>query len=71
MDKILFYLQNHWVQIGLIWLAVQNVLKAVQDAIDAMPPNTPILRKITMIMGAVGQYIFTGNRPTAITPPKQ
>jgi len=55
---------NHWEKIAIIWLITIKVLTAVQDAIDAEPKDTPILRKIVNIMNAAGQYIFFGNRPT-------
>jgi hypothetical protein len=65
---ILGYLQSHIMQIGVGWLALQNILKAIQDAFDSLPKDkpTPILRKIVLIMQAVSGYLFLGNRPTAI-----
>ena len=61
---MLDYIKSHWFQIGLIWLATQNVLKAIQDALDAVPKDKPILTKIVAVMNAAGQYLFFGNRPT-------
>ena len=58
------WITNHWMQIGLIWLMTIKVLTSIQDAIDAEPKSTPILRKIVNIMNAVAQQIFLGNRPT-------
>ena len=66
MNAIIPYIESHWVQIGLSWLAIQNVLKSIQDAIDALPKDKPIpiLTKIVLVMNSVSQYIFLGNRPT-------
>ena len=63
------WLQNHWVQIGVGWILIQNLLKAVQDAIDAEPPElkTKPLARVSYYMTAVGGYLFAGNRIQAIT----
>lgn len=58
---------SHWVQIGLVWLAVQNFLKALQDALDAMPKGLSFLAEVIYLMQNIGGYLFTGNRPQAIT----
>jgi hypothetical protein len=67
---IINWIEKHWVQIGMVWLATQNILKAIQDSLDNMPKGTPILRKISTLMQDVSAYVFTGNRPAAITNEK-
>ena len=62
------FLQNHWIQIGVAWILIQNFLKALQDAIDAEPPEIkakPIAR-ISYYMQAIGGYLFAGNRIKSI-----
>jgi hypothetical protein len=66
--RIYNFLQSHWVQIGLCWLAIQNFLKAIQDSIDTMPKGLPFLSEVVYIMQGVGSYLFLGNRPTPIQP---
>jgi len=61
------WLQAHWVQIGLGWLAVQTFLKSVQDAIDAEPKGLQPIAKVIYYMQAIGGYLFAGNRAQAIT----
>ena len=67
---ILNWIQSHWVEIGIVWVAVQNFLKALQDSLDAMPKGMTFLAEVVYLMQNIGGYLFTGNRPQAITPPK-
>ena len=71
IEKIVDYLQKHWVEIGLIWVTIQNVLKGVQDSLDSIPKGAPLLTRIVAIMRGVSMYLFTGNRPTPIKPPTE
>lgn len=61
---IIKWLEEHWMQIGFGWLATQTFLKGLQDAIDAEPVDIKDkpLAKISYYMGAIGGYVFTGNR---------
>ena len=62
------WLSGHWVQIGVIWVFIQNFFKALQDAEDNQPPNLkdkPIAL-VSYYMGAIGGYLFTGNRVQSI-----
>lgn len=56
------WLQAHWMQIGLGWLAAQTFLKSVQDAIDAEPKGLTAINRILYYMQAIGGYLFAGNR---------
>ena len=67
MDAIK-YLESHWMQIGMGWLATQAFLKGLQDSIDAEPvdiKSKPIAR-VSYYMSAISSYLFLGNRPQAI-----
>lgn len=55
-------------ELGVAWLFLQNFLKALQDALDAEPPdlkNKP-LGKIVYYMQAIGGYLFMGQRIQSI-----
>jgi len=65
--EIFHWLQKNWVAIGMVWFAIQNFLKALQDSLDAMPKGLPVLAQVVYLMQNIGGYLFTGNRPTAIT----
>ena len=61
------YLQKHWVEIGLGWLTLQNVLKGVQDSLGALPKDAPPLTKVIAFMDGVGRYLFVGMRPVNVS----
>lgn len=63
---IIKWLETHWVQIGVCWFAIQNLLKALQDTMDAIPKGLPPLAKIYWFMQGIGGYLFLGNRPQPI-----
>jgi len=65
------WLSGHWIQIGVVWILVQNFLKALQDAIDAEPKGLQPIARIVYYMNAVGQYLFIGNRVKSITNTQQ
>lgn len=54
-------------QIGIVWFAIQNFLKALQDSLDAMPKGLSFLAEVIYLMNNIGMYLFTGNRPRSIT----
>ena len=68
--EIQTWLSSHWVQIGVIWFAVQNFLKALQDSLDTMPKGLTFLAEVVYLMQSIGSYLFLGNRPQAILPNK-
>lgn len=55
----------HLAEIGVAWLAVQAILKAIQDAFDTLPKDKPIpvITKILVVMQSVSGYLLLGNRP--------
>lgn len=54
-------------EIGFVWLTVQKLLTAVQDAVDAEPKDLkPPFGKVLYYMQAIGGYLFAGNRPQPI-----
>lgn len=57
------WLQAHWVQIGVIALAIHTALKGVRDALDKTPETDDnLFEKIVSIIGKVVGYLF-GSRP--------
>lgn len=52
------WITSHWVEIGVVWFAFQNLAKAVTD-VTATKKDDAILAKISSIMG----YLFVGKRP--------
>lgn len=61
-------IQSHWMQIAVVWFAVQNFLKALQDSLDAMPKGLTLLAEVVYLMQNIGGYLFLGNRASAIKP---
>ena len=67
MIPVIHYIQSNWAQIGVIYLVVLKFLTAIQDAVDSEPAGLkPPLGKLLYYMSALSQYLFLGNRPTAI-----
>lgn len=60
------YILAHKFQLIVAWLAVQNILKAIQDAFDTLPKDKPIpiITKIILVMQSISGYLALGNRPT-------
>ena len=58
-----------WAEAGVVYLLVLKFLTIVQDAVDSEPKDLkPPFGKVIYYLQAIGGYLFTGNRPTAITP---
>lgn len=60
------WLSTHWSWSGFVatWLSIQTILKGLQDAEDAEPPDLkdkPI-GKMAYYMQAIANYAFLGNR---------
>jgi hypothetical protein len=65
--EVINYIENHWMQIGIGWLVLQNFLKAIQDSVDSEPAGLkPPFGKLLYYMSAISQYAFLGNRPQPI-----
>lgn len=64
--EIFKWIQDHWMQIGVVWFVIQNFLKALQDSIDAMPKGLSFLAEVVYLMNNIGSYLFLGNRPQSI-----
>jgi hypothetical protein len=64
--EIFKHIQDHWVQIAIVWFAIQNFLKALQDSLDAMPKGLSFLAEVVYLMNNIGSYLFLGNRPQSI-----
>ena len=60
------WLKAHWVEIGVVIIAVNTFLKAVRDAIDKTPEtdDNKFERFVTLV-GKVCGYLFKGKRPNA------
>lgn len=61
------WIMAHKYQLGVVYLLVLNVLKATQDALDSLPKDASLLKKIITIMQANLSYAV-GNRITPIQP---
>ncbi len=61
--NVIGYIQNHWVEIGLIALASHTFLKSIRDSIDKTP-NTDdnFFEKFVTLSGNMIGYLF-GKRP--------
>lgn len=64
MEQVIHFLKHHWLEIGFVWLTLQNVLKGIQDSLDAIPKDAPFLTKIVAVMSGASRYLFAGTRPT-------
>lgn len=62
------WIMSHKALLLALWLAIQTILKAVQDAIDAEPIElkTKPFARISYYMQAISGYLLAGNRIKSI-----
>lgn len=66
MENIVAWVQGHWMQITVIYLAVHKLLVSVRDALDKTPATDDNwFEKLVTAMGKLGNYLTTGKRPGA------
>lgn len=57
---------NHWAEIGVVLLALQNALKGIRDAIDTTPDTADnCFEKFVEIFCKASAYFFKAKRPEA------
>ena len=58
------WLQQNWVTIVAVYLAVHKFLVAIRDVLDKTPATDDnIFEKAVTILGKLGGYLITGSRP--------
>lgn len=58
------WIQNHLVEIGVIYLLVLNFLKGLRDALDKTPQTDDNwFERIVTALGKTAQYVTFGKRP--------
>ena len=64
MEQLISWFQNNWVGIIAVYLALHKFLVAVRDSIDKTPGSDDNwFEKMVTVMGKLGGYLITGQRP--------
>lgn len=62
--EIVNWIQGHWAEIAVIYLAVHKFLVAIRDVLDKTPTSDDnVFERIVTAMGKIANYLMTGKRP--------
>jgi hypothetical protein len=66
IQNVIKFVQNHMVEIGIVYLFILNTLKGLHDALEAIgiekKDNNSMLDKIIFVMGKMTSYLIAGKR---------
>lgn len=64
IGAVVNWIKDHWLAIGVVYLALHKILVTIRDIIDKNPDkDTNLFEKVVTLMGKLAKYFATGERP--------